>query len=225
LPDTPELRRAISRAFTDTMARLHTLDYEAVGLGDLGKPEGFVKRQVEGWEGRWARAKTRDIPGLDDLIGWFKDKLPESRHAALIHNDFKLDNVMLDREDPSRLTSIFDWEMCTLGDPLLDLGTTLAYWTHVAMPSQDGRRIVPTQMEGFYSRQELLDHYAAKTGFDIGPIGYHEAFSLFKNAVVLEQIYVRFVRGQTQDKRFAALGYLVEPMIRKAAQLAEESRL
>lgn len=223
LPDTEELRRQISESLIDTFARMHTVDYVAAGLGDFGKPEGFVSRQVEGWAGRWERSKTSEVPIVDTMLAWLREKLPASKVASLIHNDYKLDNVMLDPANPSRISSIFDWEMSTIGDPLLDLGTTLAYWTHVAMPSQDGRRVVPTTLKGFMSREELLDRYAARTGFDLSVIGWHEAFALFKNAVVLQQIYYRFVKGQTKDKRFELLGMMVDPMIKKGMELAEKS--
>jgi len=223
LGEEPQLRRRISESLIDTLAALHTLDYTAIGLGDFGKPEGFVERQVKGWAGRWEKAKTREMPVLDQLVAWFIEKLPKAPTASLIHNDFKLDNVMLDPNDPGRITSIFDWEMAALGDPLADLGTTLAYWAHVHLPGNDGRRLMPTLMPGFYSREELLARYAEKTGFDVSKIVYYEAFALFKNAVVLEQIYVRFVRGQTKDQRFAMLGPAVPVLIEKAFEMAKAS--
>lgn len=225
LPDEPALRRRISESMADTLAALHRLDYKAAGLEDFGKPEGFVDRQIEGWAGRWDRAKTREVKGIGEIIAWLRAKKPASPVASLIHNDFKLDNVMLDPADPGRIASIFDWEMSALGDPLIDLGTTMAYWAHVFIPAADGRRLLPTQVQGFFTREEFLARYGEKTGFDLSAMGFYEAFALFKNAVVLEQIYVRFVRGQTKDKRFEVLGFLVEPLIKKALELAEASGL
>ncbi len=223
LGDNPELRRRISESLVDTLAQLHKIDYVAVGLGSFGKPEGFVERQIKGWAGRWEKAKTREISDLDELVRWFLEKMPAPQAASLIHNDFKLDNVMPDPNDPGKFTSIFNWEMCTIGDPLIDFGTTLTYWAHVHLPGSDGRRLIPTQMSGFLTREQIVNRYAEKTGFDLSRIGYYEAFALFKNAVVLEQIYVRFVRGQTKDQRFAALGPAVPPLIAKARELATQS--
>lgn len=225
LPDDPALRRRISESMADTLATLHTLDYNAAGLGDFGKPDGFVERQVKGWAGRWEKAKTREISGVDQILAWLNEKMPTSGAPSLIHNDFKLDNVALDPADPGRIASIFDWEMSALGDPLVDLGTTLAYWAHVYIPGQDGRRLLPTQTPGFFTRDQFVARYGEKTGYDLSKLGWYEAFALYKNAVVLEQIYVRFVRGQTKDKRFELLGYLVEPLIKKAMELAKQSGL
>lgn len=225
LPEDPGLCRRISESLIDTLADLHTVDYKAAGLEDFGKPEGFVERQVKGWRDRWERAKTRELPAVDQMVAWLIEKLPDSPVASIIHNDYKLDNVMLDPADPGRISSIFDWEMATLGDPLIDLGITLGYYAYIHLPGSDGRRFIPTKKPGFLSRDQMLERYAARTGFDVSKIGYFEAFAMFKNAVVLEQIYVRFVKGQTQDKRFAALGPVVEPLVKMGLDLAAKSGL
>lgn len=225
LPDEPDFCRRVSESLIDTLADLHRVDYKAAGLEDFGKPEGFVERQVKGWRDRWERAKTRELPAVDELVAWLIEKMPESPVASIIHNDYKFDNVMLDPKDPSRISSIFDWEMATIGDPMIDLGISLAYYAYIHLPGSDGRRFIPTKKPGFLGRDALLERYAARTGYDVSKIAYFEAFAMFKNAVVLEQIYVRFVKGQTQDKRFAALGPVVEPLVRMGLDLAGKSGL
>lgn len=217
------LRRRISESLVDTLAELHAIDPASVGLGDFGKPEGFVERQIEGWAGRWEKAKTRELPVVDEVVAWLRANRPASQRSSIVHNDFKFDNVMLDENDRGRISSIFDWEMATLGDPLVDLGITLAYYAHIHLPSREGRGLIPSRLKGFLTRDELVERYARTSGLDLSRIGFYESFALFKNAVVLEQIYVRFVRGQTKDKRFAFLGAAVEPLVRMAMQVAEKT--
>jgi len=219
LDESEALRRRISESMIDTLAALHRVDFAALGLANLGKPLGFVRRQLEGWTDRWHRAKIEDLAALDELVGWLDRTLPESGEVTLLHNDFKLDNVMLAPEDAGRVTSVFDWEMCTLGDPLIDLGITLSYWT----PAHEGpgarRRITPTSFPGFLSREEVIARYAKGTGLNVDRIDWYEAFALFKMAVVLQQIFIRWHRGQTKDDRFAGLGGQVPPLIERARQV------
>lgn len=217
------LRRRISESLVDTIAALHKVDYNAIGLGGFGKPEGFLERQVKGWADRWHRAKIEDMPILDELVGWLVDTMPKSKEVALIHNDFKLDNVMLDAGDPGKVIGVFDWEMATLGDPMVDLGITLSYWTY-SDNSGESRRITPNLWPGFLTRDEVVKRYAEKTGFDVANVDYYEAFALFKMAVVLQQIYVRFYRGQTKDQRFAELGKQVRPLVEKARAVFQQSK-
>lgn len=217
------LRRRISEALVDTIAALHKVDYASIGLGDFGKPEGFVERQVKGWAGRWEKAKTEELPILDELVGSLIETMPASRAVSLLHNDFKLDNVMLDPDDPGRLIGVFDWEMATLGDPMIDLGITLSYWTYSDSTGEAARRITPTLWPGFLTRDEVIERYVEKTGFDVSRVDYYEAFALFKMAVVLQQIYVRFHRGQTKDKRFEALGKQVKPLVERARDVFQKS--
>jgi aminoglycoside phosphotransferase (APT) family kinase protein len=219
------LRRRISESLVDTISSLHKVDYKAIGLGDFGKPEGFLERQVKGWADRWHRAKVDEMPILDELVGWLVDTMPKSKTVALLHNDFKLDNVMLDANDPGRIVGVFDWEMATLGDPLVDLGITLSYWTYTDNTGQSpSRRITPQLWPGFLSRDEVVERYAKNTGIDVSEVDYYEAFALFKMAVVLQQIYVRYHRGQTKDERFAQLGKQVRPLVEKAREVFQKSK-
>lgn len=217
-----KVHRMISGAMVDTLADLHAVDYVEAGLGDLGKPEGFVRRQVTGWAARWQRAKTREIPEIEQLAGALEARIPPSPAPTLVHNDFKLDNVMIDPRDPSRIVAVLDWEMCTTGDPLVDVGLLLAYWPRPDDPVARQLAISSiTTHPGFYSREEVLARYVDRTGRDVSHIGFYETFALYKLCVVLEQIYVRYVRGQTSDERFAAFETSVPALARTAAALAE----
>ena len=226
LPDTAEARRQAGLALLDGLVALHQVDFERIGLGDLGRPAGFVERQVRGWTERWERARTREIPLMERLARRLLDTLPPSPPATLVHNDWKLDNVMLDAADPGRVVAVFDWEMATLGDPLIDLGTTLGYWPQAGdPPARIGNPAGPTTLPGFPTRTELVERYAGARGVDCSRIGWYESFGLWKTAVVLEQIYVRFVRGQTRDLRFKEFEKRVPALAQAAFEVAEKAGL
>jgi aminoglycoside phosphotransferase (APT) family kinase protein len=207
----------VSRGFMDCLIALHAVDIQEHGLIALGKPEGFLERQVGGWFERWNRAKTEELPQMERIIQWLRERLPASPSPTLVHNDFKLDNVMLNVSDPSGVEAVLDWEMATVGDPLVDLGVLLCYWSQ---PSDPGGATPPlTTGPGWFTRDELIGRYAGKTGRDASRIDYYEVFALFKLAVVLQQIYVRFHRGQTQDPRFRHFDSRVHRLIEQAAAL------
>jgi aminoglycoside phosphotransferase (APT) family kinase protein len=213
----PEVERRISFALIDAMADFHDVDYEAAGLADLGKPEGFVERQVAGWKRRWDRAKNVEIPLFDEVHARLERTLPAPGRPSLVHNDLKLDNCQFDPADPDRVKSIFDWDMTTLGEPLADLGTLLGYWAQ----ADDGEDRSPTNaltsQPGFPTRRELAERYAARRGADLSSIRWYEAFAIWKTAVVLQQIYIRWVKGQTQDARFEVLGTRVPMLVSLAS--------
>jgi aminoglycoside phosphotransferase (APT) family kinase protein len=224
------LRRRVSEGMVETLAALHAVDIYSSGLVSIGKPVGFVTRQVRGWAERWDRSKTSEIPEIDAVINWLSERLPPEpdpqagRRAALIHNDFKLDNVMLDPREPSRVVAVLDWEMCTVGDPLVDLGIFLCYWAERGDPEARRESISPVTTEpGWMSRAEIIDLYAEKSGRDLSAIPFYETFALFKVAVVLQQIYFRYVRGQTHDERFKDFGIRVEGLARAALEMATRS--
>jgi aminoglycoside phosphotransferase (APT) family kinase protein len=224
--DDPALRRRISAGVVDTLAALHAVDWEAAGLAGLGRPAGFVERQVRGWAERYERAKTQDVPAIRDLARWLAERIPGSSPAVLLHNDYKLDNLLLDRSDPGRVAAVLDWEMATLGDPLVDLGLLLCYWADPADPPARRQAISQVTAEpGFFTRREVLDRYGAATGRDLSRIAFYETFALYKVAVVVQQIYVRYVRGQTQDARFATFGDRVVGLAEAALDVAERSGL
>lgn len=219
LIDSPELQKKVCESFIDNLAALHALDYEAAGLGDLGKPEGYNRRQVEGWTKRYFNAKTDEWPKLENAIEWLNQNIPAESGAALIHNDYKLDNVMLDPNDLTKITAVLDWELVTIGDPLMDLGTTLGYWmsggTSPAMKAMREMPFNPKVLMENISRRELAERYAEKSGADISNLLFYYVFGTFKIAVIAQQIYARYKRGFTKDERFvkfdrfvAALGWI-----------------
>jgi aminoglycoside phosphotransferase (APT) family kinase protein len=213
----PDYRARVSRGFMDCLVELHAVDIERHGLISLGKPAGFLERQVRGWFERWNRAKTEEIALMERLIQWLTDHLPVSPAPTLVHNDFKLDNLMLDAKDPGRIEAVLDWEMATVGDPLVDLGLILCYWSQPSDPG--GTKASLTSEPGWFTRDELIGRYAERTGRDLALINYYEVFALFKLAVVLQQIYVRFHRGQTQDERFRHFDKRVHNLIQQAVAL------
>ena len=194
----------ISEAIVDTLVTLHSIDVTAPPLAGLGKPQGFVERQVAGWAERWQRAKTSEVPAIDRVVAWLHARIPPLPRATLVHNDYKLDNVMLAPSDPARVVAVLDWEMATLGDPLVDLGLLLCYWSQAGDPEarRDSISSVTTE-PGWFTRAQILERYAARTGADLSNVAFYEAFALFKVAVVLQQIFFRYHRGQTKDARFA----------------------
>ena len=218
---TPSDRRRVSEALVSTLADLHAIDVAAHNLTALGKPAGFVARQVKGWTDRWQRAKTTPLPEMDALADWLVSRLPaDAAPPAVVHGDFKLDNVMLDADDIGRVVAVFDWEMSALGDPLVDLGILLAYWSPTAPPGQKDALTTVTNRPGYFTREELLEHYAARSGRDVSNVRFYETFAVFKIAVVIQQIYFRYVQGQTNDARFASFGARVEFLAQHAAGLA-----
>lgn len=216
----PDARRRISFALIDVMADLHDIDYVALGLAELGRPEGFVERQVRGWQGRWERAKSEELPEFDALHAWLVANLPAQGAASLVHNDLKFDNVMFDPEDPEHVVAILDWDMTTLGDPLIDLGTLLGYWVEAGDPPERGARLALTGQPGFPARGDLAERYAARRGIDVARIRWYEVFAMWKTAVVIQQIYIRYVRGQTDDARFANMGQQVPILVQSATEVA-----
>jgi aminoglycoside phosphotransferase (APT) family kinase protein len=219
--DVPEATRKMSRALVDALAQFHAVDYEAIGLGDLGRPEGFIQRQIEGWYKRWQAAKVEDLPEMDFMYQWLQDNLPQTAEYSLIHNDYKLDNVMLAADDPGRMVAIFDWDMCTLGDPLNDLGALLCYWTEPDDPPHfQAMALMPVGDLGFMTREELVTRYAEKSGRDVHDIHFYHALGLYRLCVIAAQIFIRYKRGQTQDQRFAAFEMMVPLTARAAKEIA-----
>jgi aminoglycoside phosphotransferase (APT) family kinase protein len=217
----PALARRIGETIVEALADLHKVDPATAGLSDLGRPEGFVERQLAGWTKRWHAAKEADDPRLDAVAAWLAAERPPSQAIALLHNDPKLDNMIVGAEDPARAVAVLDWDMCTRGDPLMDLGYLLTFWGEAGDPQAwIEAASMPTWRPGFPSRAEATQRYAESTGFDLSAIQWYHVFGTFKIAVVLQQIYIRFVRGQTQDQRFAVFGARVAALIDKAAVLA-----
>ena len=215
----PATARRLSEVLVDGLAELHAIDFTAIGLGDLGHPEGYVQRQVRGWTERYAGSRTDELPVVERVAAWLAAHLPPSPAPALIHNDYKYDNIVLDPSDLTRVAGVLDWEMATVGDPLMDLGTSLAYWVEAGdPPAMIAMRFGPTTLPGMMSRAEVAARYAARTGRSIDHIGFYYAFGLFKTAVVAQQIYWRWKQGLTRDPRFEPFLLAVSALCDQAAQ-------
>ncbi|MEN8246819.1 MAG: phosphotransferase family protein, partial [Thermodesulfobacteriota bacterium] len=208
----------LSQNLVKALHELHCVDFQSIGLEDFGKPEGYVERQVTGWIRRFRAARTPDVPDAEEVMAWLLDKMPpDTDSPGLIHNDYKFDNVVLDPDDPLKIIGILDWEMTTLGDPLMDLGGTLAYWVEAGDPEEMQLiRTVPTNAKGMLTRRELVDYYEQISGRSMEHYDFYYCFGLFKLAGICQQIYYRSFHGQTQDERFKVLGG-VTTILEKAA--------
>ena len=223
---TEELRRGMSRMVVDTLVELHTVDWQKAGLGDLGRPEGFLERQVKGWIGRYDKAETEEIEEVGPLTEWIQKNIPESPPATIVHNDYKLNNLLLNPEDLTEVRAVLDWEMTTIGDPLFDLAVSLSYWVE-AGDSQELKEVLPTVADtpGFMTRKEFIDYYAQKSGRDLSDMHWYMVFGYFKLAVILQQIYARWHNGQTKDERFANFNERVKNVIVHAHDLVQKGEL
>lgn len=218
----PDARRRMSFALIDAMVDLHEVDYLEAGLEDLGKPEGFAERQVNGWKGRFDRAKHAENSLFDELHVRLLAKLPPSTRAGLVHNDLKLDNAMIDPGDPGRIVTFLDWDMTTLGEPLIDLGTLLGYWVQADDPPERGATLSVTAQPGFPTRAQIAARYAERRRIPLDTIPWYETFAIWKTAVVVQQIYIRFIRGQTRDPRFQLLEKRIPVLVEIADEVARE---
>ncbi len=213
LENSPDLQRKVCASFIENLVKLHSLDYKKIGLENLGKPDGYATRQVEGWTKRYFNAKTDDHFELETAIEWLNSNIPESHGATLVHNDYKFDNIMLNPHDLTEIIAVLDWEMTTIGEPLMDLGTSLGYW----MSKEVGEQMLsmpfnPRVLMENISRAELVGIYAEKSGRDVSNILFYYIFGTFKIAVIAQQIYFRYAKGFTQDKRFATFNHFVNAL-------------
>lgn len=224
--NSENFQKTICESFIVNLADLHALDYEEIGLGDLGKPEGYAQRQVEGWMKRYRNAKTDEWTELESAIKWLESNIPADDPPALVHNDYKFDNIMLDPADLTKIIAVLDWEMTTIGSPLMDLGTTLGYW----MSKDAGEEMLsmpfnPRILMENISRKELVEIYAKRSARDVSNILFYYAFGTFKIAVIAQQIYYRFVKGFTTDARFARFDHFVDKLGKIAAQAIERDSI
>jgi aminoglycoside phosphotransferase (APT) family kinase protein len=217
-PSKDNLRK-LSFKIIDVLSDLHNINPDEAGLGDLGKPEGFVLRQLNGWEERWKKSTDDKVLKLkfDKLISSLRSSLPHPQAVTILHNDFKLDNIMWSNTDPLDPIAIFDWDMCTRGDPLMDLGHMLNYWIDET-DNEDCKLItsMPVNKILYPTRKEIVNYYSKKTGFNVTNINWYYAFGAFKLAVILQQIFYRYQKGQTQDKRFSNFGKRIDALINRA---------
>ncbi len=231
LPPGMELNAQEARTLSENLIKvqhqLHSVDYVQAGLADFGKPEGYVKRQVEGWSGRYRDARTPDAPDFEKVMQWLHDKMPgESGIVGIIHNDFKFDNAVLDPQNPTEIIGILDWEMATLGDPLMDLGSSLGYWVEKDDPEiMQAIRQMPTHLDGMLTRKEQFALYGELMGVKSDKFDFYYCFGLFRLAVIAQQIYYRFYHGQTKDQRFGMLIHAIKALEAAALQVIAKSDL
>jgi aminoglycoside phosphotransferase (APT) family kinase protein len=223
---SPTLMGSLSENFVKNLVDIHRVDPQEAGLGDLGHPEGYVRRQIEGWTRRYRKARTDDVPDVERAAAWLAENMPPEVGASLIHNDYKYDNLVLDPDDLSHIIGVLDWEMATVGDPLMDLGTTLGYWVDPDDP--DEMLTMPfglTTLPGNFNRRELAQRYAELSGHDLANILFYYVYGLFKVIVIVQQIYARYKAGLTQDERFAMLIYVVQVLGKTASLAIEKGRI
>lgn len=214
-PLGPQRTRAITERMVDTLVALHDVDYTAVGLGDFGRPDGYLGRQVARWRKQLVASTSRELPGMDELVEHLETNIPATGDGTIVHGDFRLDNLLVDDQD--QVTAVLDWEMSTLGDPLTDVAVLLAYQqlAEVAPPTRDGAAMVTDAplAPGYLSRDDVLARYAERSGRDVSDIGFHLALAFFKLAVILEGIHYRHSQGQTVGAGFDGIGDMIVPLI------------
>lgn len=227
LPDgyaeSEQARQALGYGLIRTLAELHSVDYNEVGLGDFGRPEGYIERQVRRWSEQWERSKTREVPEIDEAIRRLRNALPESPAPTIVHGDYRLGNMMMANDEPGRVVAILDWEMATLGDPLSDLGYTLLYWTEAGDTPESTAGSMATAVPGFPTRAQMADEYARLTGRDISHVDFYQVLASYKLAVILEGINARYLAGETVGEGFETMGERVVHLINNSLRLADAS--
>jgi aminoglycoside phosphotransferase (APT) family kinase protein len=221
---TPDEAAACSRELVDVLARIHRVDYEAVGLADFGHPDGFMERQLRRWGQQWERSKAEDLPAVDEVARRLRNALPESGPPTIVHGDYRLDNTMLANEDAGRVAAVLDWEMSTLGDPLADVGLFLLYW------GQSEAQIIATgqaidEQAGFASRDEVVELYAKETGRDVDNLDFYVVFAFYKLAIIVEGIAARYRMGKTLGEGFEHMGQMVKSLVDEALEQANRSSI
>ena len=223
---TPGERRRMSLALVDTLVQLHGIDYDAVGLGEFGRPAGFLERQLRRWSEQWERSKTRDVPELEEVVRRLRNAIPQSPAPAIVHGDYRLGNMILSADDPGKVEAVLDWEMSTLGDPLADLGYTLIYWGNATDSAERlavRANLHVTTAEWFLTREEIVSEYARRSGRDVSAIDWYQVFSNYKLAVIAEGIYARHLKGQTVGEGFVGYDRAAPNMIAMALEQSSQS--
>ena len=220
---TPDDARRCCQQLVDVLAAIHAVDYDAAGLGDFGRPDGFLARQVERWTKQWEGNKTRELPEIDDLTRRLRASVPSSSGSSIVHGDYRLDNTMLAPDDPGRVVAVLDWEMSTLGDPLADLGLLLVYWSR-------GKNVLPaldavSSTDGFFDREEIVEAYAKATGRSVDKLDFYVVLAYYKLAIILEGIHARFLKGKTVGAGFEGIGAGVPLLAGAALEVAASSSI
>ena len=217
--------QAACESMIDNLAKLHSLDYNAAGLGDMKRDGSYVERQVKGWVKRYGGSQTDEVESMDQVGQWLEANYPADTDSVLVHNDYKFDNVVLDPDDLTKIIGVLDWEMCTIGDPLMDLGTSLGYWME---PKDTDIGVVScffTNEPGYINRQAVIDRYEARSGRDVSNVVFYYVFGIYKLSVIVQQIYYRYKKGLTKDKRFAALIFVVGALGMRAMEAIDQGKI
>jgi len=222
----PETMRRIADRLVENLVEIHGLDPDEAGLAELGRPSGYVSRQVSGWSERYQKSRTDEIPAMDRLSAWLAENQPPESDACLIHNDYKYDNLVLDPQDPTRIVAVLDWEMATIGDPLMDLGTSLGYW----VDADDAAALRSLELglvgvPGNATRREVVARYAALSGRDVSNMLFYYVYALFKICGIAQQIYFRYKQGLSRDSRFAGMIQAVRILSATGETAIEKGRI
>src|SRR5271170_6724932 len=221
-----ETARRLTESFIDNLIRLHRVDYAAAGLSDLGKPDGYLARQVKGWTERYHGSKTHDYAEVEKISAWMQQHMPVTHSISLVHNDYKFDNVVLDSHDLTKIAGVLDWEMCTIGDSLTDLGTTVGYWVDASDPDELKNHLADvTTQPGSLTRAEVVQRYAKQTGCDASQMVFYLVFARFKLAVIIQQIFYRYHQGLTKDPRFAAMPERIQALLQASLHTAQTGHI
>jgi len=207
----------------DSLIELHQVDYKAANLSHIAKGEGYIQRQIDGWIKRFRNAKTWNVPSGNYVINWLTDNIPSNEIICLTHNDYRLDNLVLDTQDPTHIIGVLDWELATLGDPLMDLGNSLAYWVQ---DDDDffakSTRMQPTNLDGMLTRQEIIDYYLDKTNFNVENFTFYEVYGLFRLAAIVQQLYYRYHHKQTRNPGFKKLWVFVHYLLHRCRRAIKQ---
>jgi len=226
MPVNPDLALTLCKDLIDVHVALHDIDIKKAGLDDLGKGQGYIQRQVSGWNKRYTNALTQDSLAATELMQWLEDNQPNDTETCLIHNDYKFDNVVLSESAPHKIIAVLDWEMTTIGSPLMDLGCSLAYWIEKNDPAEmQALRMMPTHMDGMMTRQQIIEYYANKRNLNVDGFHYFYVFGLFRLAVIVQQIYKRFALGKTTNPAFKHFGHLANLLISKAEIVKDQKTI
>lgn len=209
----PDDLRQLCMNMIDGLVGLHRFDWESTALADLKREGDYVERQISGWTDRYRKSRTPDVPDFTKVMEWLEEKRPAQIASCLIHNDYRFDNIVLDSKDPMQINGVLDWEMATIGDPLMDLGNSLGYWIEADDPQQlQLLRRQPSHLKGMMTRDELANYYLKQSGLTCSDFSFYRVYGIFRLAVIMQQIYYRFYHGQTQDKRFKGFGMVINYM-------------
>jgi aminoglycoside phosphotransferase (APT) family kinase protein len=222
----PERYQALAKGWLDTLIELHQVDYQRAGLGELGRPQGYNQRQVHGWAKRYENAKTGEVPEIEQVIKWLQQHIPEESATTLIHNDYKYDNIVVAPDDWGQVRAVLDWEMTTLGDPIMDLGTSLAYWVNPEDPPfEQSFSSLPTFLPGNPKRSEVVGRYFQKSSLPERDFLFYYVYGLFKVTVIAQQIFFRYKKGFTKDPRFSKLDEMAKFCCQKGLRSLQKKRL